>query len=173
MEDYCPYLVRIFCACLATIYVPAIWLQVKIVLIPKTSRSSYTRPRDFRSISLISFLLKIMERLVDRFLRNEDPTLKPLHPNQHIYQAGKFKETALHQLMVWVGKVLGQQKMALGVFIDVERALKNTSSESMCAALVRHGLGYISVWWSRAILEDCLAMMTFNGNLIKAAVSRG
>jgi hypothetical protein len=75
--------------------------------------------------------------------------------------------------MVWVGKVLGQQKMALGVFIDVERALKNTSFDFMCAALVRHGLGYTSVWWSRAILEDRLAMMTFKGNLMRAAVSRG
>ena len=80
---------------------------------------------------------------------------------------------ALHQLVVWVGKVHGQQKMALGVFIDVEGALKNTSFDSMCAALVRHGLGYTSVWWSRAILEGCLAMMTFNGYLMRAAVSRG
>jgi len=75
MEDCCPYWVRIFCACLATIYVPAIWLQVKVVLIPKPSRSSYTRPRDFRSINLISVLLETMERLVDRFLRKEDLTL--------------------------------------------------------------------------------------------------
>jgi len=33
-----PYLVRIFRACLATGYVPAIWRQVKIVFIPKPSR---------------------------------------------------------------------------------------------------------------------------------------
>jgi len=171
MEDCCPYLVRIFCSCLVTSYVPAIWLQVKVVLIPKPSRSSYTRPRDFRSISLISFLLETMERLVDRFLRNKDLTLMPLHPNQHAYQAGKSKEMALHQLVVWVWKVLGQQKTALGVFIDVERVLKNTSFDSMCAALVRHGLGYTSVWWSTAILEGRLSMMTLNGYLMRAAVS--
>jgi len=53
---------------------------------------------------------------VDRFLRNEDLTLMPLHPNQHAYQAGKSKETALHQLVVRVGKVLGQQKNGSGCF---------------------------------------------------------
>jgi hypothetical protein len=72
-----PYLVKIFCACLATGYVPAIWCQVKVVFIPKPSRDSYGRPRDFRPISLISFLLKTMERLVERFLRDEILVLMP------------------------------------------------------------------------------------------------
>ena len=60
-----PYLVKIFRACLATQYVPAVWRQVKVVFIPKPGRSSYCGPRDFRPISLTSFLFKTMERLVD------------------------------------------------------------------------------------------------------------
>jgi hypothetical protein len=82
-EVLIPYLVRIFCACLATRYIPAMWCQVKVVFIPKPGRNSYCGPRDFRPISLTSFLLKTMERLVDRFLRDEILALKPLHPNQH------------------------------------------------------------------------------------------
>jgi hypothetical protein len=78
-----PHLIRIFRACLATGYVPAIWRQVKIVFIPKPGRNSYRGPRDFRPISLTSFLLKTMERLMDRFLRDEILSLRPLHPNQH------------------------------------------------------------------------------------------
>ena len=66
-----PYLVKIFCACLATGYVPAMWHQVKVVFIHKPGRSSYCGPTDFRPISLTSFLLKTMDRLVDRFLRDE------------------------------------------------------------------------------------------------------
>ena len=63
------YLVKIFRACLVTGYVPAIWHQVKVVFIPKPSRNSYGEPKDFRPISLTLFLLKSMERLVDRFLK--------------------------------------------------------------------------------------------------------
>jgi hypothetical protein len=111
-----PYLVKIFCACLATGYVPAMWHQVKVVFIHKPGRSSYCGPTDFRPISLTSFLLKTMDRLVDRFLRDEILALQPLHPNQHAYQAGKSVETALHQLIVRVEKVLDQQEIALGVF---------------------------------------------------------
>ena len=84
-----PYLVRIFRACLATGYVPAIWRQVKVVFITKPGRNTYSRPRDYRPISLTSFLLKAMERLVDRYLRDETLAIVPLHPNQHAYQAGK------------------------------------------------------------------------------------
>jgi hypothetical protein len=117
-------------ASLATGYVPATWCQVKIVFISKPGRDSYGGPNDFRPISLSSFLLKTMERLVDRFLRDEILAFMPLHPNQHAYQAGKSVEMALHQLMVWVQKALHQQDTALGVFIDIEGVFKYTSHNS-------------------------------------------
>ena len=116
--------------------------QVKVVFIPKPGRSSYCGPKDLRPISLVSFLLKTLERLVDRFLRDEILSLKPLHPNQHAYQAGKYVEMAPHQLVVWVEKAPDQHEVALGVFLDIEGAFNNTSYDSMCAALVRHGVDY-------------------------------
>ena len=64
-EVLIPYLVKIFLACLATGYVPAIWRQVKVGFIPKPGKDSEGGPKDFRPISLTSFLLKTMERLID------------------------------------------------------------------------------------------------------------
>ena len=49
-------------------------------------------------------------------------------------------ETGLHQLVVRVNKALGQQETALAVFLDIEGAFTNTSSDSMCAALLKVGL---------------------------------
>jgi len=69
-----------FYVCLDTGHVPTIWLQVKLVFIPKADRNSCIGPRP---INLTSFLLKTMERLVDRFLRDQALALVPLHPNQH------------------------------------------------------------------------------------------
>jgi hypothetical protein len=80
-----PYLARIFRACLATGYIPAIWCQVKVLFIPNPSSNSYGGPRDFLPISLTSFLLKTMERLVDRFLGDEVLAFMPLYPNQHAH----------------------------------------------------------------------------------------
>ena len=154
-------------------YDPAMWHQVKVVFIPKPGRSSSCGPRDFRPIRLTSFLLKTMERLVGRFLRDEILVLLPLHPNQHAYQAGKCVEMVLHQLMLWVEKALDQQEIALGIFLDIEGAFNNTSYDSMCAALARHGVDHTIVRWIRATLEGQLATVTLGGFSRSVAVSRG
>ena len=74
-----------------------------------------------------------MERLVDRYLRDEILALMPLHSNQHAYQAGKSVETALHQLVVRV-EVLDQHEIALGAFLDIGEAFNNTRYDTMCNA---------------------------------------
>ena len=114
-EVVIPHLIRIFRACLSMGYVPAIWRLVKVVFIPKSGRNCYSGPRDYRPISLTSFLLKTLERLVDRYLKDVALALVPLRPNQHAYQAGKSVKTALLQLVVRVEKVLDQQETALEV----------------------------------------------------------
>jgi hypothetical protein len=80
-REVIPYSLRISRACLSTGRVPAIWRQVKVVFIPKSGRNSYSVRRDFRPISLILFLLKATERLVDRHLGDEVLAQVPLHPN--------------------------------------------------------------------------------------------
>jgi Reverse transcriptase (RNA-dependent DNA polymerase). len=96
----------------------------------------------------------------------------PLHPNQHSYQAGKSVETAIHQLLFRVHKALGQQETAPVVFIDIEGDFNNTSFDSTCAALFRHGFGYTIVRWIRATLKARLVTATLNGSFMTAAVSR-
>jgi hypothetical protein len=86
-----------------------------------------------------------MERLVDRYLRDEALAIVPLHPNHHAYQAGKSVETAFHPLVVRVEKALDQQEIALGAFLDIGGAFNNTSYETMCDALVRYGSEYTIV----------------------------
>jgi hypothetical protein len=114
-----------------------------------------------------------MERLVDRFLRDEILALMPLHPNQHAYQAGKSVETAPHQLMVWVEKAHDQQETVLGVFLDLEGAFNSTSYDSMYVALAKHGVDHTNIQWIRATLEGRLATATLGGFPRSVEVSRG
>jgi hypothetical protein len=114
-----------------------------------------------------------LDRLVDRFLRDEILVLKPLHPNQHAYQAGKSVEKALHQLVVRVEKALDQQETALGVFLDIEGVFNNTSYDSMCAALIRHGVDHTLVRWVKATLEGQQAIAMLRSLSRSVAVSRG
>ena len=143
------------------------------MFIPKPGRNSYCGPKDFRPISLTSFLLKTLDRLVDRFLGDEILVSKPLHPKQHAYQAGKSVETALHQLVVRVEKALDQQEISLGIFLDIEGAFNNTSYDSLCAALVRHGVDHTIVRWVKVTLEGQQATVTLGSLSRSVAVSRG
>jgi hypothetical protein len=82
-------------------------------------------------------------------------------------------DTALHQLIVWVEKALNQQETALGVFLDIEGAFNNTSYDSMCAALTRHGVVCTIVRWIRATLEGRLAAATLGDISRNVVVTRG
>ncbi|XP_046142185.1 uncharacterized protein LOC123987908 [Osmia bicornis bicornis] len=68
-------LTKILRASIALRHVPQVWVNTKIVFIPKSGKNGHIRAKDFRPISLASFLLKTLERLVDRYLRTGPLTL--------------------------------------------------------------------------------------------------
>jgi hypothetical protein len=74
--------------------------------------------------------------------------------------------------MVWVEKMLDQQKRVLGLFLYIEGTFNNASYDSMCAALVKQGLDHIIVQWIRATLEGHLAVATLSEFSTRVAVSR-
>ena len=98
--------------------------------------------------------------------------LLPLHPNQHAYQPGNSVETALRRL-VRVEKALDQQEIALGDVLDIEGAFDNTSYDSMCSALTRHGVDQTIVRWIRATLEGRLVPAALGNVSRSVAVSKG
>jgi hypothetical protein len=62
-------LTKIFTASLVFGYIPKEWQNVKILFILKTGRDElYELAKSYRPISLASFFLKTMERLVDHFI---------------------------------------------------------------------------------------------------------
>ena len=141
-------------------FVPA-WRLVTFQLFG-AGRNSCSGSRDFSPFILTSSLLKTLDSLVDKYLRDEGMAFKPLVPNQHAYQAGKSVEMALNQLVLRVEKALDQQEIALGVFLGMEGAYNNTSYDFMCVALARHGVEYTiarrirATWrigWSRRPLR--------------------
>jgi hypothetical protein len=108
--------------------------------------------------------------MMDRFLRDEALVTRPFHPNQHSYQAGKSVKTALEMR---IERALDQQDLALGFFLDIEGAYNNTSYDTLCTALARHGVGHTFVMWIRATLEGRWATATLGNSSRSVAVSKG
>lgn len=51
--------------CLILCFKPSLWEEVAVTYVPKSGRPSHTLPRYYKLISLSSFLMKTLERLLD------------------------------------------------------------------------------------------------------------
>jgi hypothetical protein len=70
------------------------WRHIKVVFIPKPGKLLF-QVKSLRPISLMSFVLKTLEKLLNRHIRGSALVEKPLHRNQFAYRAGMSTETAL------------------------------------------------------------------------------
>jgi len=92
-----PWLTAIFHCCLALSHIPTRWLDVKVIFIPKAGKPSHTNAKNFRTISLSSFLLNTLERLIDIHIRlTINPSL--LSDAQDAYRKGRSTDTAINSL---------------------------------------------------------------------------
>jgi len=80
------------------------WQETKVVFIPKAGKATHTTAKDFRPISLISFLLKSFERMISLQIRATiDPT--QISEAEHAYTKGsKSTESALHLVVSSIEK---------------------------------------------------------------------
>jgi hypothetical protein len=116
------------------------WRQIKVTFIPKPEKMDYTEDKAYRPISLSSFLLKTMEKLVDRHVRDRVLRTHPLHRNQHAYQKGKSTETALHNVVTRIEYAIELKDIALGAFLDIEGTFDRTSFDTIKQAAERHSI---------------------------------
>jgi hypothetical protein len=60
-----------------------------------------------------------MEKLVDRYIRDSELRIHPLHRHQHVYQVGKSTETALHNVVTSIENAIQYKDIALGAFLEI------------------------------------------------------
>lgn len=168
-----PYLEELFRACLKLSYIPLAWREIKVVFIPKPGRSDYTQPSAFRPISLSSFLLKTMERLMDWEVREQLKGEHALHDSQHAFRPGRSTDSALHNAVSYVEHNLSYKEMTLCCLFDIEGAFSNICLDAIRAALLRKNLSIIIVDWIMAMLELRIVVATRGDCSVTAKVSRG
>lgn len=139
---------------LALGHIPAKWEKVKVTFIPKPGKPSHATAKDFRPISLTSFIMKALERLIEVYIREEALIGFPLHANQHAYQVGKSTDSALHCLVSKIEKSFEFGEVALGCFMDIEGAFDNTGFEVIRKALVERGVAPLVVRWICSMLRN-------------------
>jgi hypothetical protein len=107
---------------------PEVWKTTKVLFIPKPVKKGHIYAKDFRLISLTCFLLKSLERLVDRFFKTGPLVKHPLAASQYAYRECRSIETALYCLVDRVEKQLEAKEYTTGAFLDIEGAFDSTSN---------------------------------------------
>ena len=172
-EILTPHLLQLYRASIAYGYIPICWRKVKVVFIPKPGKSSYTQAKAYRPISLSSFMLKTLEKLVDRFIRERSPSCEPFSKYQHAYQSGKSCQTALHEIVSRVEKSLNNKEIALGVFLDIEGAFDNTSYKSINEALLNKQISPTLNKWVSSMLKSRQILASVFGDTVAVTATRG
>ena len=102
----------IYKACLKLHYTPRAWKESTVVFIPKQGKTSYQEAKSFRPISLSSYLLKGLEKLL---VEQMDIALEehPIHKNQHGFQRGLSTETAISKTVNYIEKHSGRDVLVV------------------------------------------------------------
>ena len=164
---------QLFRSSLILKHIPSVWQSVRIVFIPKPGKPSYDNPKSFRPISLTSFLLKTLERLVENFVSNSCLIHYPLHERQHSYQKGKSTETALHEVVQRIEKAMSFDEVCLAAFLDVEGAFDNTSFDVIGAAARNHGFPESLIAWTTSLLQQRMLNATLKSITVQMTPVKG
>ena len=107
---------------------------------PKVSKLSHIDLKDYRPKSLLSFLLKTLERLIDPYLRSN-----MLSRSQHAYVKSKSVESALHDVTGFVEANLARGKNTLSAFLDIDVAFNNVTTSSIENSLREYRRIYLAI----------------------------
>lgn len=168
-----PILCRIFRACIAYEFVPSSWRQTKVIFLPKAGKENYYEAKSFRPISLTSFLLKTLEKLIDKYIRENVLKERPLSVFQHAYQPGKSTDTALYNLSYILEKNVKEKEIALAIFLDIEGAFDKVPISSIVQALELKGVNKVIVNWISSLLKTRHVRATLLGDTLLSQAIAG
>ena len=145
-------LTNMFRPFLALGHVPEVWKIVRAVFIPKVRRPSHVGVKDYRPISLTSFVLKTMETCIDWFIKDEVLRRNPFHSNQYAYKEGVSTETSLHAFLSRIEAQLEKRNYAVAIFMDFEGSFSHTSPHIICEEAASRGAPRPIVDWMMGLL---------------------
>jgi hypothetical protein len=134
-------------------------------------KCDYTEAEAYRPISLSSFLLKTMETLMDRHIRDCVLQKHPVHQNQHAYQIGKA--TAIHNVVTGIKSVMKYKEIAQRAFLATEGSFGRTSFDVITQAAERHGTEQAFCRWISCLLKGRNIITTLAREILRASAARG
>lgn len=144
--------------------IPHSWTQSRVVFIPKPGKFSYSTPKDFRPLSLTSFLLKGLEKLILWHIESNFLSSK-LNNNLFAYRQKKSTESALHAVIHNLETAKIKKTCAILICLDIDSAFSMATPRSMVRELARTGCESLICDWVWELLTDRQIVSSWGGGL--------
>ena len=168
-----PFYKAIYTACLHKGYTPTSWRKARGVFIPKPGKQTYTEVKSYRMITLTSFQLKLLERVILKKINRTKGVTEILSPLQFGFKAGVSTDTALHTLVHKIEKATAQNQYALAIFLDIENAFPTVTFEAIDRAISRLPLETGMTKWIKSSLRQRSLTATLADKSITKEITRG
>jgi ribonuclease HI len=145
-------LCHLYKCALANGYSPKIWREMNAIFIPKQGKDCYNTPKSFRPITLSNFILKVLEKLVQRSITGNILD-NPLY-NQHGFTKGKSCDSALSEVGQLVESAIFRRHSALTVFLDITGAFDNVKFDSVKKIMEKRNISQTIVSWYDHLLRN-------------------
>uniref|UniRef100_A0A1I8IBT3 Endo/exonuclease/phosphatase domain-containing protein n=1 Tax=Macrostomum lignano TaxID=282301 RepID=A0A1I8IBT3_9PLAT len=173
LQNFADSFSKLLVDCYTTGYIPTIWRMSRVVFIPKPAKGDYTNVKSFRPISLTSFCVKLMERLILWRLRECDLRSDPVSKYQYAFQPGRTTEHALHAITSKIESAILSKQLACGLFVDFEGAFDNVLFRSFRNSLSRRNVRHSIVRWIYFMIRKRFVTSTLMGVTLTRAVMKG
>ena len=169
--NYIMKITTIYKSIIKTGYTPKIWRQMDVIFLPKVGKSDYAEPKAYRPITLSSFLLKGLERIVQWYLLER--VLPRQLPYQHAYTKGLSCETALSTIVNSIERAFYRGQMCLAVSLDCSGAFDRIKFDSADAAMEQMQVPHCIRTWYANILKNRKVKASIQGEELTVVPTRG
>ena len=162
----------IYKACIALAHTPQRWRETKVIFLPKPGKDTYDVPKSYRPISLSNFLLKVLERLVV-WRMDVDLREAPIHHKQHGFTKGKCTESAISDTADYIEQQIFEDRLCLGVFLDISSAFDSISIDHIKQTLLDHNGDRELVEWYHSYLGRRYLSVELHGDSVQLTTATG
>ena len=132
--------------------------------IPIFKSGDHTSCDNYRPISLLSSISKILEKVVANSLVNHLEINNLLYENQYGFLRGRSTVHNITKLTTKISQDLNEKKFVVGVFLDLKKAFDTVSHDILLLKLQKLGITGLPLAWFSSYLSNRMQYTEINGS---------
>jgi hypothetical protein len=158
-------MVNLMTACLKAGHHPRPWKEAIVCVVPKPNRADYTLAKNFRPISLLECLGKLLEKVVAKIIYGEMEKHALVPTTQF---GGRNTSSALDAGLTLLHDIQAAQKSKLRaglLLFDIQGYFDHINHARLIQAFTDLGFAPELVKWCQSFLKDRTVKLKFNGKV--------